>query len=134
MSNFSISSLLSFRRVKIDGFEQIVDPDKGIAIFTTVSPDQRFTPICYKCGSKASGIHDYDQRTLRDLSFGNNPGFIVYKFRKITCPNCGQTRVEDFGIISDPKGPRVTERMARYIHELCSLMPIKQVAEHCNLD
>jgi len=134
MSNFSISSLFPFRLAKIDGLEQIVDPDKGIAIFTTVSPDQRYTPICYKCGSKASGIHDYDQRTLRDLSFGNNPGFIVYKFRKITCPNCGQTRVEDLGIISNPKGPRVTERMARYIHELCSLMPINQVAEHCNLD
>ena len=112
MSNFSISSLLSFRRVKIDGFEQIVDPDKGIAIFTTVSPDQRYTPTCYKCGSKASGIHDYDQRTLRELSFGNNPGFIVYKFRKITCPNCGQTRVEDLGIISNSshrkKGPLYT--------------------------
>ena len=80
MSNFSISSLFPFRRLKIDGFEQIVDSDKGIALFTTVSPDN-------------------SQRTLRDLSFGNNPGFIIYNYRKITCPNCGQTRVEDLGII-----------------------------------
>ena len=134
MSNFSISSLFPFRRVKIDGFEQIVDSDKGIAMFTTVSPDQRYAPICYKCGSKASGIHDNSQRTLRDLSFGNNPGFIIYNYRKITCPNCGQTRVEDLGIIDDPNGPRVTDRMARYIHEICCLMPIDQVAKHFNLD
>ena len=134
MSNFSISSLLPFRRVKIDGFDQIVDSDKGTAIFTTVSPDKRYTPICYKCGSKASGIHDYSQRTLRDISFGNNPGFIIYNYRKITCPKCGQTRVEDLGIINDPNGPRVTKRMANYIHGLCCLMPIDQVAKHFKLD
>jgi len=38
------------------------------------------------------------------------------------------------GIINNPNGPRVTKRMARYIHELCSLMPIDQVAKHFNLD
>ncbi|MFO7814402.1 MAG: hypothetical protein R6V14_01460, partial [Halanaerobiales bacterium] len=119
MSIFSILSLFLFRRVKIDSFDQIVDSDKGMAIFTTISPDKRYTPVCYKCGSKATGIHNHDQRTLRNLSFGNNPGFIIYNYRKITCPNCAQTRVEDLGIINDPKGPRVTEIMARYIHELC---------------
>ncbi len=31
-------------------------------------------------------------------------------------------------------GPRVTDRMARYIHELCCLMPIDQVAKHFKLD
>ena len=34
MSNFSISSLFPFRRAKIDGFEQIVDPDKGIVLLS----------------------------------------------------------------------------------------------------
>jgi|AntDeeMinimDraft_5_1070356.scaffolds.fasta_scaffold10298_2 transposase len=134
MSNFSVSCLFFFRRVKIDNFDQIVDPDKGMALFTTVSPDKRYNAICHKCSNKADGVHSHHHRTLRDLNFGNNLGFIIYNYRKVTCPNCGQTRVEDLGIIRDPKGPRVTERMTKYIHELCCLMPIDQVAKHLNLD
>jgi len=57
MSNFSISSLFPFRRVKIEDFSQIVDSDNGMAMFTTVSPDFRFNPICHECGSEAEGIH-----------------------------------------------------------------------------
>lgn len=133
MSNFSISSLFPFRRVKIDGFDQIVEPDKGIAIFTTVSPDQRYKPICHKCGSKADGIHSHHHRTLRDLNFGNNPGFIIQNYRKVYCSSCGSIRVEQLEI-TDSGGPNVTNRMARYIHELCCLMPIDQVAKHFNLD
>src|SRR6056297_3018906 len=133
MSNFSISCLFSFRRVKIEGFNQIIEPEKGIALFTTVSPDQRYKPICHKCGSKADGIHSYHQRTLRDLNFGNNPGFIVQNYRKVNCPICGKTRVEELEI-TDPGGANVTNRMAQYIHDLCCLMPIDQVAKHFKLD
>ncbi len=79
MSNFSISSLFFFRRVKIDSFDKIIDPDKGMVLLTTVSHNKRYTPIFYKCASKANGIHEHDQRILRDLNFGNNPGFIIYK-------------------------------------------------------
>jgi len=125
--------LFSFRRVKIDSFDQIIEPEKGIALFTTVSPDQRYKPICHKCGSKADGIHSHYQRTLQDLNFGNNPGFIVQNYRKVYFTTCGKTRVEELEI-TDPGGANVTNRMAQYIHDLCCLMPIDQVAQHLNLD
>jgi hypothetical protein len=47
MSNFSISSLFPFRRVKIEDFSQIIEPDHGIAMFTAASPDFRFNSICH---------------------------------------------------------------------------------------
>ncbi|MFO7814546.1 MAG: transposase family protein [Halanaerobiales bacterium] len=83
---------------KIDNFEQIVEPYKGLAIFTTLSSDKRYSPICYKCGSKATGIHDHHQKTVRDLSFGNNPVFIIYNYRKVYCPCCDKIRGENLDI------------------------------------
>ena len=133
MSNFSITSLFPFRRVKIEDFSQIVDSDYGMAMFTTVSPDFRFNPICHECGSEAESIHSWHQRTLRDLDLGSNPGLMIYKYRKIICPECGSIKVEQLDV-TDPGGPHVTNRMARYIYELCKLMPVEQVAEHLNLD
>jgi len=133
MSNFSISSLFPFRRMKIEDFSQIVDSDNGMAMFTTISPDFRFNPVCHECGSEAKGIHSWHQRTLRDLNFGSNPGLIIYKYRKIVCPECGSIKVEKLDV-TDPGGPHVTNRMARYIYELCKLMPVEQVADHLNLD
>ena len=41
MSNFSVSSLFPFRRVKIGGFSQIVDPDNGCLLYTSPSPRDR---------------------------------------------------------------------------------------------
>jgi len=39
MYNFSIPFIFSFRWAKIDSFEQIVEPEKGMALFTYVSLD-----------------------------------------------------------------------------------------------
>jgi len=88
MSNYSISSFFPFRRVKIDNFDQIVESEKGMPFFTTVSPDQRYKPFCHKFSSKADGIHSLHHRTLRDLNFGNNPGFIIQNYRKVYCSPC----------------------------------------------
>jgi len=133
MSNLSISSLFPFRRVKIEKFNQIIDSVEGLAMFTTVSPDLRFNPICHECGQVAQGIHSWHQRTLRDLDFGSNPGFLVYKYRKIKCPECNSIKVEQLNV-TDPGGSQVTNRMAQYIHELCKILTVEQVANHLNLD
>jgi len=50
MSNFSISFIYPFRRVKINNFDQIVDPKLGTVILTEMEPDLRFTPLCSECG------------------------------------------------------------------------------------
>jgi hypothetical protein len=58
---------------------------------------------------------------------------MIYKYRKIKCPECGSIKVEQLDV-TDPGGPGVTNRMAQYIYQLCKLMLVKQVANHLNLD
>ena len=83
---------------------------------------------------QGKGVHDYSQRTLRDLSFRNNPGFIIYNYRKIICPNFCQTRIEDLGITNNPNVPRITKRMSHYIHSLFCLLPIDRVVKYFKPD
>ena len=52
---------------------------------------------------------------------------------KFTVLFCSSIRVEELEI-TDSGGPNVTNRRAPYIHELCCLMPIDQVAQHLKLD
>jgi transposase len=40
--------------------------------------------------------------------------------------------VEDLGFFEPHK--RVTKRLAKYIHDLCKMLPVKQVADHLGLD
>jgi len=49
MSNFSISCLFFFRRVKIDSFNKIIEPKKGITFFLPLTLIKRYKPISYKC-------------------------------------------------------------------------------------
>ena len=91
MSNFSITHLYPFRRVKITDLNKISVPNDKFDRFVntiSVSPDLRFTPICHECQSQAEGIHSWHQRSLRDLSIGHYPNLMFYKYRKIKCPKC----------------------------------------------
>jgi len=132
MSNFSISSLFPFHRVKINNCGQIREPELGIVIHTEMEPDLRFAPICSECGSKAKGNHSWHQRSLRNLNLAHANHQVTLYYRKIYCPNCG-IRTEQLNV-TDSKGPHVTYRMARYIYDLCKKMTVKEVADHLNLD
>ena len=131
MSNYSITSLFPFRRVKITNFFKIEEPDLGSIYYVFLEPDQRFTPICHECGSKAEGIHSWHKRDLRDLNVLGIKCKVVYHYRKIECPNCG-IKVEKTNVTT-PGGPQVTNRMAEYVHQLCQYMTVKEVAEHLDL-
>jgi len=132
MSNFSISFIYPFRRVKINNCGQIVEPKLGTVIHSEMEPDLRFTPICSECGSKAKGNHSWHQRPLRDINLAHAEHQITLRYRKIYCPDCG-VRTEKLNV-TDPGGPHVTNRMARYIYDLCKKMTVKEVADHLNLD
>lgn len=132
MSALSISSLYPFRRAKIINCGQIIEPELGRVIHTELNPDLRFTPICSDCGSKAEGIHSWHHRSVKDLKLAEADNLITLNYRKIYCPTCG-IKIEQLNV-TDPGGPHVTNRMARYIFELCKLMTIQEVANHLNLD
>ena len=129
MSGLSIAPYFPFRRIKI--IQQHVSTDVSTAqiIF---EPDKRFHPICHRCKEKASGVHSHAHRKIRDLDFGGLWVWIQLHYRKITCPCCQRTLVEDLELFHP--SARVTNRMACYIYGLCRVMTIKEVAQHVGLN
>ena len=92
MSVVSIAPYFPFRRIKI--IQQHISVDVSTAQIIS-EPDERFHPICHRCKEKASGIHSYARRTIRDLDFGGIRVWIQSHYRKIVCPRCQQILVED---------------------------------------
>jgi len=129
MCNISIAPYMPFQRMKIIN-QQIFS---GIDVsFIQMRPNRRFCPICHKCSSRGVSIHDWEERSIRDLNLGQMKVYLHCRYRKILCPTCQKVRIEDLDCF-DPY-QRVTKRFACYIHDLCKMMTITEVAEHLGLD
>ena len=127
MSNPTIRPYFPFRQVRVTG--QDLGPEQTTI---TLEPDLRFTPRCSRCRARASGIHSQGHdRFVRDLPIAGWRALLRVDFRKVRCPYCG-VRVEELEFVAP--GVRVTKRLARYVAELCKVLPVKQVAEHLHLD
>jgi len=129
MSDLSISRYFPFRRVKITG--QSVWLEEKLATIK-VEPDQRFTPICHLCGSPARQVHSRDVRAIRDLSLALVAIRVICRYRKVYCSVCHQIVVEDLEFFRPSQ--RVTIRLAQYIHELCKMLTVVEVADHLGLN
>jgi transposase len=77
-------------------------------------------------------IHSWRQRWLRDLDLGAARVWIGCRYRRVYCRHCGGYRVEDLRFFEPYQ--RVTLRLARYIHALCKVLTVRQVATHLGLD
>jgi transposase len=129
MSSLSITPYFPFCRIRI--VNQFVYP-KAQESWLKVVPDKRFQPICHLCGHKAIRIHSRSQRNVRDLNLASTPVYLQCHFRKIFCPACQRIVIEDLELLHPYF--RVTKRLAEYIHGLCKVMTVKEVAEHLGLD
>jgi len=129
MSAMSIAPYFSFRRIKI--INQTVTPE-ATGAHIRVQPDKRFHPICHGCGKKASGVHSWTQRKVRDLNLATARLWITCQYRKVFCPRCQGIHIEDLGLFHPYL--RVTNRLALYIYHLCRVMTVTEVARHLDLD
>jgi transposase len=129
MSVISIAPYFPFRRIKI--VDQTVSPMAAEA-HVQVKPDRRFQPICQSCGHRASGIHSWTQRKIRDLSFATARMWVTCRYRKVFCAHCHGIHIEDLELFHPYL--RVTNRMARYIYQLCRFMAVSEVAQHLGID
>ena len=129
MSSLSIAHYFPFPRIRI--LRQKVSADAGKAYLEAV-PNKRFRPICHLCGKPAARVHSQERRWVRDLDFGPARVWIRCLYRKILCPYCHQTPIEELGLF-DPY-LRVTKRLARYIFGLSRIMTIQEVSRHLGLD
>lgn len=131
MSGLSITEYFPFKRMKI--IKQTVHHHDTASAMLHLEPDWRYRPICHDCGSPATTVHSQGHRRhVRDLNLADTQVWLDVEYRKIWCPTCGGVRVEHVDFADASK--RVTHRLARYVHDLCKVMTVKDVAEHLDLD
>ena len=129
MSVPTIAPYFPFRRIKI--IKQNVIPGAEAA-HIHLQPNKRFTPICQRCGQRATGVHSWALRKLRDLSIAATRVWLTCRYRKVFCAHCQGIHVEDLELFHPYL--RVTNRMARYVYELCQYMTVSEVARHLGLN
>ena len=129
MSGVTISAYFPFRRIKI--IKQAVNQTADRA-HIDVAPDQRFQPICHLCGQKVLAVHSWTQRSIRDLNLASAQVWIRCEYRKLLCANCQRISIEELELFHPHL--RVTRRLATYIHQLCKVMTVAEVARHLQLD
>ena len=129
MSGFSVAAYFPFRRVKIS--HQSVEAEATHA-HIQMDPDKRFQPVCHRCGNKASGVHSWAQRKVRDLNLATAQMWVTCRYRKVFCPNCHGIYIEDLGLFHPYL--RVTIRLAHYVYQLCQMMTVSDVADHLDLN
>lgn len=131
MSSFSIIPYFPFMRVKIT--EQTVHREMSDSALIRMVPDLRYRPLCHACGSPAATVHSQGyRRYLRDLNLAQSQVWLDITYRKIWCSKCNGVRVEQLSFVDASK--RVTHRLARYIHDLCKVMTVQDVADHLDLN
>ena len=131
MSRLSITQYFPFMRVKIT--EQSVHGETGDSALIRMVPDLRYHPVCHQCGSSAATVHSQGHRRhVRDLNFASAQVWLDVEYRKIWCDQCDGVRVEQLSFADASK--RVTHRLARYIHGLCKVMTVQDVADHLELN
>ena len=131
MSGLSIAPYFSFTRMKI--INQNIHRQETATALIRLSPDLRYRPLCHHCGTEAATVHSQGHtRFIRDLNLTDTQVNLQVDYRKIWCPHCGGVRVEQLSFVD--AGARVTHRLARYVHELCKMITIKDVAAHLDLD
>jgi transposase len=129
MSVPTIASYFPFRRIKI--VDQTVTPE-ATAAHIHMESDKRFQPICQRCGRRASGVHSWTQRKIRDLSLATATTWLICRYRKVFCAHCQSIHVEDLDLFHPYL--RVTRRLARYIYQLCRFMTVTEVANLLGID
>ena len=129
MSAMSITHYFPFRRIRI--VNQTVFLNRKM-IQVDIIPDKRFVPICHCCGSPCPQVHSTEARLIRDLNMATFRVWLYCRYRKVVCIHCRKIVVEDLGLFAPCR--RVTRRLALYVHELCKMMTLKEVADHLGLN
>jgi transposase len=129
MSVPTIAPYFPFRRIKITN--QTVATDAGRAQIQ-IQPDGRYAPVCHGCGRRASAVHSWTQRKVRDLNMATAQVWLACGYRKVFCAHCHGIHIEDLELFHPYL--RLTQRMARYVYQLCQYMTVSEVARHLGLN
>ena len=129
MSVLSIAYYFPFRRTRV--IDQSISVEAKMSQIDIV-PDKRFHPICHQCRSPSLKIHSREERVIRDLNLASTRIWLRCHYRKVFCPCCKRILTEELDLFIPYQ--RVTKRLACYIHELCKVLTVKEVADHLGLN
>ena len=130
MSTLSIKPYFPFCRVRIT--RQSVS-NQGDLAWIVAEPDARFHPVCHVCGTLSSGIHSTHSPCASRLEHGCRNGSDQLQVPQGSLSSlCQGIRVEDLEFFHPYQ--RVTKRLAQYIHDLCKILTVAEVADHFDLD
>lgn len=131
MSSPSIAAYFPFARVKVVHQTVHLETQPAGALIG-LQPDLRFRPLCRDCGTPATVHARGLRRIVRDLNIGPAQTFLQIEHRRVWCSQCQRARVEQLDFVDIHK--RVTQRLARYVYDLCKVMTIQDVARHLDLN
>ena len=129
MSTVSIAPYFPWSRVVVCGQNVSAEADLGVV---DLRPDARFAPRCSRCAGGASRVCSHQVRAVRDLDLAGARVHLRLSYRKVYCPACVRVVVEELELARPWQ--RVTRRLARYIHQLCKVMSVADVARHFGQD
>ena len=87
--------------------------------------------VCSGCGEVGHPLHDTAVRWVRDLPILGAQTHLKLHRRRVACPTCGP-KLE--ALVWLGRYARVTQRLAESVARLCSILPIKHVAQFYGLD
>jgi transposase len=112
------------------GVRREPSPEGGEQVLLQLCPAES-SGACSGCGQFVDEVHDYSWRYVRDLPILDAKTILVVHRRRMSCPACGP-KLEALGWLHPYA--RVTRRLAESVARLCSVMTIKHVAEHFDLN
>jgi transposase len=131
MSHLSIAAYFPFARFKVVS-QNVHLERQASGTLIGLQPDGRCRPLCHDCGQPGT-VHSAGlRRMVRDLNLGPAQSWLNVEYRRVWCLACGKAKVEQLGFADPSK--RITHRLARYVYELCRLMPVEAVARHLDLN
>src|SRR5437868_12675683 len=86
--------------------------------------------ICSGCGRKFSEAHDYNEREVRDLPWGEYRTTVIIEVYRVCCPNCG-IRVEKVPQL--PSKAPFSKRFEEAVGQACESASARQVARRFEL-
>ena len=86
---------------------------------------------CPICGSHDVQSRGSVERTIRIVPTGTHPNYVRLNIPRVYCPKCGKLRQITLGFAEEFRS--YSRSFERYVHDLCRLMTISEVAEHLNV-
>ena len=101
--DYSISEFVGLQGAEVDKVEE---NESMKIIHVSVKREEQ---ICPCCGTAAHRVHDYYNRTIKDLPCFEKKTRIIYHLRRYRCSSCGKRFAEKAGFIGRYR--RMTRRM-----------------------